>query len=169
MKTPVLVAFASKYGATKEIAERIGLVLRTAGLEDEVGAAGEVKDLSPCRAAVIGSVVCAGQWRKEAASLLRTHEEQLRALPVWLFSSGPLGKGDPETLLRGWRIPKGLVPLIERIGPRDVAVFHGVLKVTKLAWWERALLRMMKVPSGDFRNWTEVKNWAKGIAIALKE
>lgn len=165
MKAPVLVAFASKYGATKEIAERIGQVLRIAGLETEVRAAGEVKDLSPYRAAVIGSAVYAGQWRKEAISLLRAHEGQLRALPVWLFSSGPLGKGDPETLLRGWRIPKG----IERIGPRDVAVFHGALKVTKLAWWERSLLRMIKAPSGDFRNWTEIENWAKGIATALKE
>ncbi|MGQ9854375.1 MAG: flavodoxin domain-containing protein, partial [Candidatus Oleimicrobiaceae bacterium] len=123
----------------------------------------------PYGAAVIGSAVYAGQWRKQAVSLLRAHEGQLRALPVWLFSSGPLGKSDPVTLLRGWRIPKGLVPLIERIGPRDVAVFHGALKVTKLAWWERTLVRMMKAPSGDFRNWTEVENWAQGIATALKE
>ncbi|MGQ9852506.1 MAG: hypothetical protein ACUVTG_03795, partial [Candidatus Oleimicrobiaceae bacterium] len=47
LKPPVLVAFASKYGATNEIAERIGQVLRTAGLEAEVRAAGEVKDLGP--------------------------------------------------------------------------------------------------------------------------
>jgi menaquinone-dependent protoporphyrinogen oxidase len=59
----VLVAYATKYGATAEIAERIGEVLPR-GVAD-VLPADRVGDVSSYRAVVLGSAVY-GQWRKEA-------------------------------------------------------------------------------------------------------
>ena len=168
MTKPMLVSYGSKYGATEQIAHRIGQVLGEAGLHVDVRSAAEVEDLGPYRAVVIGSAVYAGQWRKEAAAFVRRHQEELRALPVWVFSSGPLGKGDPVALLRGWRMPRSLTPVMQRIAPRDVAVFHGALDVAKLNWFERTLLRMMKATSGDFRDWNQIESWARQIAAALE-
>ncbi|MCR4439522.1 MAG: flavodoxin domain-containing protein [bacterium] len=164
----VLVTYGSKYGATKEIAEKIGQVLRDAGVQAEVRAAGEAGDLSSFGAAVIGSAVYAGQWRKEAAAFVRKYERELSALPVWIFSSGPLGKGDPVTLLRGWRIPKALQAAVQQVAPRDIAVFHGALDESKLNRLERTILRLMKAQVGDFRDWEAIAAWAKSIAAALK-
>jgi hypothetical protein len=52
--------------------------------------------------------------------------------PVWLFSSGPTGEGDPVELLKGWRLPAGLQPIADRIQPRGIAVFHGRVNMEKL-------------------------------------
>ena len=61
MKNQILVAYATKYGATKEIAEKIGQVLRQAGLRVEVLPAAQVDTLAPYQAVVLGSAVYAGR------------------------------------------------------------------------------------------------------------
>ncbi|MBE0689894.1 MAG: flavodoxin domain-containing protein, partial [Anaerolineae bacterium] len=70
MQNKALIAYASKYGATAEIAERIGQTLRESGLAAEVKPADQVDDVSKYSAVVLGSAVYAGQWRKEAATFL---------------------------------------------------------------------------------------------------
>ena len=69
MDKQVLVAYATKYGATAEIAEKIGEVLRQAGLPTDVLPVDRVGDLSAYKAVVLGSAVYIGQWRKEAEVL----------------------------------------------------------------------------------------------------
>ncbi|MEA1978131.1 MAG: flavodoxin domain-containing protein, partial [Chloroflexota bacterium] len=70
MDTRVLVAYATKYGATAEIAEKIGQVILQAGFETDVLPTDSVSDLAPYQAIVLGSAVYVGQWRKEAVAFL---------------------------------------------------------------------------------------------------
>jgi menaquinone-dependent protoporphyrinogen oxidase len=88
---------------------------------------------------------------------------------VWLFSSGPTGEGNAEELLQDWRLPKALLPIAEQVQPRDIAVFHGVVDPDKLSRIERWMLKNVKAPSGDFRDWDSITAWAKGVANAVKE
>ncbi len=169
MSAQVLVAYASKYDATAEIAEKIGEVLRQAGLRADVLLAEHVRDLTPYQAVVLGSAVYVGQWRKEAATFLEAHEKELVGRPVWLFSSGPTGEGDPVQLLKGWRFPDALKPIADRIKPRDIAVFHGNLDMKKLNLAEKLIVKGLKAPLGDFRDWEAITAWAMAIAAALKD
>jgi menaquinone-dependent protoporphyrinogen oxidase len=165
----VLVAYASKYGATAEIAEKIGQVLCEAGLDTDVLPADRVGDLTPYKAVVLGSAVYIGMWQKKAATFLKANEKPLAERPVWLFSSGPTGEGDPVELTQGWRFPKSLQPVADRIRPRDIAVFHGNVDAEKLNFIERAVIRNVKAQFGDFRDWDVITAWATAIADALKE
>jgi menaquinone-dependent protoporphyrinogen oxidase len=169
MEKQVLVAYATKRGATAEIAEKIGEVLGEAGLAAEVLPADRVDDVTPYQAVILGSAVYVGRWQKEAANFLKAHEEALAERPVWLFSSGPTGEGDPVELTQGWHFPKGLQPVADRIQPRDIAVFHGYVNPGKLNFFERWMLKNVKAPSGDFRDWEAIASWAMAIADALKE
>jgi menaquinone-dependent protoporphyrinogen oxidase len=169
MDKKILVAYATKYGATAKIAEKIGLVLREAGLGTDVLAVKSVKDLSPYKAIVLGSAVYIGKWRKDASAFLKANEAALAEKPVWLFSSGPTGKGTPDDLLKGWRFPKALQPVAERIRPRDMVIFHGDVNSEKLSGVEKWMIKNVKAPSGDFRDWGAITSWAESIADDLKK
>jgi menaquinone-dependent protoporphyrinogen oxidase len=164
----VLVAYATKHGATAGIAEKVGAVLREEGLQVDVIPADRVDDPASYDAVVLGSAVYAGQWRKEAATFLEDNEDVLTARPVWLFSSGPTGEEDPVESMDGWRFPEGLQPVADRVGPRDTAFFHGVLDMKKLNLAEKLAVKALKAPVGDFRDWDAITSWAEGIAAALK-
>jgi menaquinone-dependent protoporphyrinogen oxidase len=169
MDNQVLVAHASKYGATAEIAEKIGEVLRQAGLYTDVTPAKDVKDLTPYEAVVLGSAVYIGKWRKEAVKFLKANQKMLAERKVWLFSSGPSGEGDPVALLNGWRFPQALQPIADRIQPREIAVFHGAMDMDKLNRIEKSMIKNVKAPVGDFRDWDRITSWAMAIADVLKE
>ena len=169
MAKMVLVAFASKYGSTEQIAEKIALRLRKAGLEADVRDVDTLEDISGYSAAVVGSGVYAGQWLKPAAEFLRTRADELAEMPVWLFSDGPTGEGDPVALMKGWKFPETLQPAADRIGPKDIILFHGELEMDKLRFAEKMIVRALKAPTGDFRDWDTIHEWADGIAKELKK
>ncbi|RPI33639.1 MAG: protoporphyrinogen oxidase [Chloroflexota bacterium] len=169
MNQKVIVTYASKYGATAEIAEKIGAVLCQAGLSADVMPMDAVRDLNAYQAVVLGSGIYIGQWNKKAAAFLKAHEKCLEERQVWLFSSGPTGEGDPVALVKGQRIPAALQPVAERIHPRDIAVFHGYInpgKVNFLVKW--VIKNIVKAPFGDYRDWDSIVRWATGIASTLQ-
>jgi menaquinone-dependent protoporphyrinogen oxidase len=167
MNNSVLVAYATKYGATAEIAQRVGQALQQAGFDTTVAPADQAGDPASYAAVVLGSAVYAGSWRKEAAAWLETHEAALAGRPTWLFSSGPTGEGDAVELMKGWRFPEALQPVADRIQPRDIAFFHGEIDTSKLNLGEKLLVKGIKAPTGDFRDWDAIESWAGGIAQAL--
>lgn len=169
MEDKVLVVHASKYGTTAEIAEKVGEELRQAGLTVDVLPAGKAGDPAAYAAVVLGSAVYVGQWRKEAVRFLKDNQEKLAERPVWLFSSGPTGEGDPVELVKGWRFPKKVQSFIDSIKPVDVAVFHGAVDMKRLNAIERFMLKNVKTPIGDFRDWDAITAWAENIAVELKK
>lgn len=168
MNTRILVAYASKHGATAEIAEKVGQILRDANLITDVRPVSTIDDLSIYSAVVIGSAVYMGQWRKEAARFLKHFADDLAKLPIWVFSTGPTNEGDPVELLEGWTFPKNLQPTLDSIRPRDIKVFHGVLDADQLSFSERLIIKGVKAPMGDFRDWDMINAWALDIIDAIQ-
>ncbi len=170
MESSILVTYASSYGATAEIAEKIGEGLRQAGLRVDVSPVKSVRDPGQYQAVILGSAVYVGSWLKEAVDFLKANEKSLAERPVWLFSSGPTGEGDPLDLLNGWRLPTAVQPVAGRIHPRDTAVFHGHINPEKLNFVQKwAIKSVVKKPMGDFRDWDSIAAWATKIADGLKE
>jgi menaquinone-dependent protoporphyrinogen oxidase len=164
----VLIAYASKYGATAGIAEKIGEVLRREGLSVQVQPARDVSDVSAYGAVVIGSGIYIGQWLKEAAKLLQDQEQTLSQRPVWLFSDGHTGEADPSSPAQGFHFSDRLKPVTDRIRPHDIALFGGMIDPKKISFADKLIVKAVKAQVGDFRDWTAIETWAKGIADALK-
>lgn len=169
MDNKVLVVNSTKYGGTAEIADKIGQVLGKAGLSTDVLPVDLVNDLSSYRAVVLGSAVYMGRWRKEAAVFLKDNEKVLAEQLTWLFSSGPTGEGSPVELMKGWYFPSALKSIADRIKPRGTALFHGVLNMKKLNLVEKWLIKNVKSPVGDFRDWDAIASWTTTIAKEIKE
>jgi menaquinone-dependent protoporphyrinogen oxidase len=168
MAEKVLVAYASKYGATAQIAEKIALRLSSDCLSAVAQDVNDVSSLSEYTGIILGSGVYMGMWMKEAAEFLKTHESDLSKMPVWLFSDGPTGTGDPTELMKGWRFPEDLKSVANRIKPKDIIFFHGVIEMSKLKFAEKLIVKALKAPIGDFRDWDMINAWADGIAKELR-
>jgi menaquinone-dependent protoporphyrinogen oxidase len=167
MSTKMLVAYATKYGATAEIAEKIGEVLVQAGIPTDVSPVNQVKDMDSYGAVVLGSAVYIFRWRKEAARFLKANARKLAELPLWIFSSGPTGKGNPVELTNGWRFPKRLQPLLDDIEPREVVVFHGAIDPGKMKGLEKWMIQKVGAAVEDSRDWEAIASWTKSIASVL--
>ena len=155
----ILVLVESKHGSTDEIAQAITHELSEAGHEVELYDAKEAPHPSGYDAVVAGSAIYVGRWMGEARTYIHQHADALRERPVWLFSSGPLGKepqpvGDPEEIAE----------LVTASAARDHRNFVGKLDKDELGLAERLVVRAVKAPYGDFRNWEEIGGWAREIA-----
>jgi menaquinone-dependent protoporphyrinogen oxidase len=160
----VLVAIATRHGATMEIGRAIETTLREAGLETRLARVEDVQALEPSEAVVIGSGVYLGHWLRPARDFVRRHGPALRERAVWLFSSGPVG--DPPTPAQDAPEP---VDLMRELGAREYRSFAGRLDPSDLRLREKALVALVRAPEGDYRPWPEIRAWAASIAEQLKE
>ena len=158
----VLVTAATKYGATAETAQAIAETLGDRALKATVLAPEQVEGVDGYDAVVLGSAVYAGHWLKPARELIERHAAALAGQPVWLFSSGPVG--DPP---KPEEDPVDVAELLAATGAREHRVFAGKLVRKQLSFPERAIASALRVPEGDFRDWTEIRQWAAQIADAL--
>ena len=186
----VLIVHASRHGGTAGIAERIGEVVRSAGFEAVVASAADMRDPQGFAGCVVGAGVYMGSWVKDGTDYLARYAATLSAMPVWLFSSGPLpgsSKEPTESKDPADPIENALGPaegpgsggrrkveeLAGRIHPREHRVFQGVFDPndSPKTLAER-LVRMVPaakgaLPVGDFREWTLIEEWAREIANQL--
>jgi menaquinone-dependent protoporphyrinogen oxidase len=183
----VLVVYASRHGATRGIAQRIGDVLRTEGLEVDLVPADHASGVGAADAVVLGSAVYMGSWMKEAVDFVKRNEVRLAELPLWFFSSGPLPHPSTDT-------GAGVDPLTDALGPEDGPGSGGRKKLAEISAattpmdhrvflgafnpddpakvTSERLVRLLPavkkaLPAGDFRDWDAIESWAHEIAATV--
>lgn len=173
----VLVAYATRHGATAGIAEWIAETLRIDGIDAEALPASGDLDLGGYDAFVIGSAAYLFRWLGAATDLVHRNASPLRSHPLWLFSSGPLGTDPLDAQGRDQRtvsVPRAIPELARSLGARDHRVFFGALQPGRqpIGLAERLMgwLPMGKdeLPTGDFRDRADVEAWAHTIARDLQ-
>jgi menaquinone-dependent protoporphyrinogen oxidase len=167
----VLVVYASKYGSTQGIAERIAARLREADHVATAVAVRQAVDLESYDAFVVGSAVFIGSWMKEASDFVRRHQDTLAKRPVWLFSSGPIGPTVDKEKDKETTVPKDIAVFEPLIHPRDHRVFFGAFDHSRLEFGHRIVYAMPALRKvmvdGDYRDWPDIDGWAAKIAAAL--
>ena len=89
MSSSILVAYATKYGSTQEVAEAIAATLREGGLAVDLQLLRQVKTLEGYGAVVMGAPLYMFRWHKDAKSFLSRHREALTKRPAAVFALGP--------------------------------------------------------------------------------
>lgn len=161
----VLVAYSSKRGSTAEIAETVAATLRREGLGVCLKPVEGVNALDQFDAVVLGSAVYMKRWRGDAKHFLKKHRKALRQIPLWVFSSGPVGdpaKDNPE-----WMEPPKLAEKVEEMGGRAHVVFGGCVPSEPKGFMERAMAEGVPKEYRDRRDWDEIRTWAHQIATEL--
>jgi menaquinone-dependent protoporphyrinogen oxidase len=177
----ILVAYASRHGATKGIAEHIAQTLERTDLDVTLRPVEDVGPVDEYGAFVIGSAAYLGGWLSQATAFVRSHHDTLADRPVWLFSSGPVGpeKVDPKGRDQlAAAEPKEFEEFARTIRPRGQRVFFGAYdpNAAPAGMAEGLMTKFMRLmpaarnalPSGDFRDWPAIEAWAEEIARELQ-
>jgi menaquinone-dependent protoporphyrinogen oxidase len=157
----ILVTWGSKRGGTEGIARTIGETLWSEGFEVDVLPPRAAAKATGFDAAIVGGALYANRWHRAARWFVTRRQRDLRRVPVWFFSSGPLDDSSDREVVR----PTPQVQaLMERVGALGHATFGGRLAPEARGFPARA---MAKKHSGDWRNLSRIRAWATDIARVL--
>ena len=160
----VLVTVASRHGSTAAIACAIADGLKHDGFEVDLQAPEQVTCVDGYDAVVLGSAVYMSHWLPEACDFAERFIAQLAKLPVWLFSSGPVG--DPP---KPATVAADVAPAMACTGARDHQVFGGRIAREELSLGERAIVTVMHIKDRDDRDWDQIAGWTREIAKELQQ
>lgn len=162
----VLVAYASKYGSTRAVAEAIAARLRSRGVEVETSAAGDVRSLEQYSAIVLGTALYFFRWRGEAHRFIRRHKKVLARLPVALFGLGPIEDKPEQFTGAREHLDKGLAKHAW-LRPQAIAVFGGRFEPSGLRFPDN-MPAVRAMPPVDLRDFDAIDEWADSLVSALR-
>lgn len=152
----VLVAYGSKHGGTRGLAEWLGSSLEDLGHDVTVAAITDVDDVDRYEAVVVGGALYMMRWHADARRFVKRHMRELQDRPVWFFSSGPLDETATEEIIPAVRFVRRAM---EQVGARGHMTFGGRLEPG---------VANAKLPTGDWRDRQQVTGWAEEIAEQLE-
>ena len=167
MSKSVLVAYATRYGSTQEVAEAIGETLREQGLAAEVRPMREVCTLEGYDAVVLGAALYMYRWHKDARRFLSRQREALKGLPVAIFALGPVKSPRDEEEWRGSRDQlDGELAKHPWLKPVAVEILGGKFDPATLRFPMNVFAG--SEPASDNRDWAAIRAWASDLAAKLE-
>ena len=160
----ILLAYATRYGSTQEVAETIAASLRQAGLTVDIQPIQEVRTLANYDALVLGAAIYNAHWHPEAHNFLSRDQEAIDQLPVAIFALGPLSPSEAAKRNSRRQLDMELAKY-SWLKPVSVEIFAGKYDPSKpgLSFFERFL------PARDYRNWDAIRAWANALAARLQQ
>jgi len=150
--TAVLVAYATRNGSTREVAEAVSAALRECADEVDLRPARIVRErLDHWDLVVLGAPIYSGRWHGDAHRFLKRHRKELLDVPVAVFGMGPR-TGSPEGWLRSRSQLDRALSKRSWLIPMATVVFGGVDPPKH------------QNPRRDLRDWEAIRAWAISLA-----
>jgi menaquinone-dependent protoporphyrinogen oxidase len=167
MQKSVLVAYATKTGATAGVAEAIAKSLTECGYAVDVKQMNGISSVEGYGAVVLGSGVNGARWLPEAMTFVKDHQAALNQIPLALFCVHIMNLGDDEQ--RRQKRQAYLDSVRSMVKARSEAYFAGFGYDPKRgSRFEGFLNRVFKIgPEGDCRDWEKIRAWANELPKQL--
>ncbi len=162
MTRKILIAYASKAGSTAEIATRMGQTLVKNNIAVDVLPVNKVSDLSAYSAVIVGSAIRMSKPLPEVLTFIEKNQAVLQKIPFHVFIACMTLNEDTEANRK--TVSAYLDPVRALVKPTTEGLFAGVMDLGKLPLLEQLMMRMMKAPQGDFRNWDLINGWAGNLS-----
>ncbi len=168
MNKRVLIAYATRAGSTPEIAAAIGETLSARGCAVDVKSVKSLPSLNGYSAVILGSAIRMGSWLPEMVDFIKANQAALTqsismGMPVTMFTVHMLNTGDdPASHTARLAYLDRIRPLLGKV---EEAYFTGVIDMEKLSFLDRMMVKMVKSPLGDQRDWHKIHRWASAVII----
>ena len=159
----LLLTYASRYGSTQEVAEKIADTLREDGFRVDIQAMQDVRQLDSYDAVLLGAAIYNARWHPEAHVFLSKYQETLKQHWVAIFALGPLSTSEAAMRRSRFQLDKELEKYTW-LNPVAVEMFVGKSDPAKMGVFER-----MFTKASDHRDWKAIRAWAKSLATQLDQ
>ena len=166
MSDSILIAYATRYGSTQEVAEQIAATLRESGLTIDAHPAKQVRTLDGYRAVVLGAPLYIFDWLKEARSFLSRHRPLLEKIPVAVFALGPTEDKEKDWTETRAQLDK-VLSQYPWLKPAAVELFGGKFDPARLTFPYNLVPGLKRMPVNDIRDWEAIRVWASELAAKL--
>jgi menaquinone-dependent protoporphyrinogen oxidase len=156
MARAALVAYATKNGSTREVAETIAQTLEGQGFAVDTLPAAQVEELGGYDAVVVGGSIYMGRWHRDALALLEREQAALAELPLAVFALGSRTAEEPDLADCRAQLERNLAKL-PGVHPCATAVFGSVIDPAKLRF------PLNRLPASDARDWDVIRAWARAL------
>lgn len=167
MSASILVAFATKYGSTQEVAEAVASTLRDEGFTVDIQPMRDVESLEKYQAIVLGAPLYMFRWHKDALHFLARHREVLTTRPVAIFALGPFHDEEKEFHEVRGQLDKELAKF-PWLTPRAIEIFGGKFDPEKLGFPFNMMPALKNMPASDIRDWKAIRAWASSLAAMFQ-
>jgi menaquinone-dependent protoporphyrinogen oxidase len=170
MSDTILVVYATRYGSTQEVADKVAATLRESGLAVDVQPARQVRNLVGYRAVVVGAPFYVGRWLKDARRFLERHQAALAQMPVAIFSLGPVRADEGMAEARAQLDTQ--LSKYPWLKPVAAEMFGGKYDPERLRFPDNLLAApsaspLHGLPASDIRDWDAIRAWASSLAGKL--
>ena len=147
----ILVAYATKNGSTKQVAEAIARTLREHTADVDLRPARQIREsLTGLDLVVLGGALYSGRWHRDAHRFLKQHRRELAAgVPIAVFGMGPRTHDEEAWSRSRAQLDRALAKR-PWLHPVAVTVFGGVDPA-----------RRTNRPRRDLRDWDAIRDWAR--------
>jgi menaquinone-dependent protoporphyrinogen oxidase len=118
---------------------------------------------------IVGSLIRGGKWVADALDFLGDHRAELSRIPVAYFTvCATLREDTPENrqIVRDYH--DSILKDYPEIHPRSIGMFAGRIDYMQLSPLLQLSAKAAKIPSGDWRNWKQIDEWAKSVLPLLR-
>lgn len=165
MNTKVLVAYASRYGSTREVAGSVARTLEQAGYTVDCMNVMDVSDISPYAAVVAGSPIYMGKWLVEAVDFVKRFRVELNEKPLAVFAVGYSMKDETDMIRRSASASMSEVRIFVR--PQVEGLFAGKFDPEGMSDADLQIMKMAGAVPGDARDWSKIAAWAGALPSVL--
>jgi menaquinone-dependent protoporphyrinogen oxidase len=167
MEPIVLVTYATRMGSTEELALAVADALREDSLAVEVQPVKDVHSLQRYSAVVLTAPLYMFRLHKDARDFLSSHRSELIKVPVALFVPGPVHEDEKEWTGAREQLDKELARF-PWLAPFAQHIVGGKFDPAKLVFPFNLIPPLKKMPSGDVRDWSEIRAQVKDFAAIAR-
>lgn len=178
-----LIAYASRYGSTQEIAQKMAEILQQENIEVELFNLSNTKSkdwpkLEGFNGILVGSGIRIGKWKKEGKKFLKHVKLSDFSNPVGVFvSCGDANEPDKREEAKN----KYVIKIIEKVGINvsQFEAFGGMIDLTDESQYGKIMKKMLLAAAkddpnliagekNDGRDWNEIESFTKKFSKLLK-
>lgn len=170
MPASILIAYTTRSGSTKEVAESIHATLRDSGFWPDLLPMSQVDTLQGRTAVLLGAPLYMGRLPSDFHAFVARFRTPLSVLRPWIFVLGPT-RNQPADFEAAQNQAQKQLHRYPWCKPADLHIFGGRWSTANLPFPFSVLTRlpaMKKIPSSDVRDWPAIRQWTLTIADQFK-